>query len=225
MFWSFEKGQPARRGGLETRMEWLDGFDANYRPIGKVSRSRAHEEGIWHRTFHAWIARPRERELLFQLRSESKPTHPGKLDVSCGGHIACGESPEDGVRELREELGLDWGIGRLHALGYKIDVCDEGALKNREFAHVYIGACGQDLEDYDLRDGEAAGLAAFGLEELDAFFSGAVPVLKGKLWKPGGAAARAEFCMDDFVARPDRYYWKAARLAAAYLDGQRDLWI
>ena len=206
-------------------MEWLDGFDANYRPIGKVSRQRAHAEGIWHRTFHAWIARPAERELLFQLRSESKATHPGKLDVSCGGHIASGESPEDGVRELREELGLDWGIGDLSALGFKIDVCDEGPLKNREFAHVYMGACGQALEDYDLMDGEAAGLAAFGLEELEAFFSGQAPVLKGKLWKPGAAVEWAEFGMGDFVARPDPYYRKAARLAAAYLDGKRDLWI
>jgi len=69
-------------------------------------RSEVHREGHWHRAVEVWIVDG--DEVLAQRRSALKDTNPGKLDVSCAGHVAAGAEPlETALRELREELGVD----------------------------------------------------------------------------------------------------------------------
>ena len=47
-------------------------------------------------------------QVLVQKRSFLKDTNPGKLDVSCAGHVSAGACIlESAVRELNEELGLN----------------------------------------------------------------------------------------------------------------------
>lgn len=91
-------------------MELLDIVDEEGRPTGEtVERSRAHGEGIRHRTAHLWILRERqgEVEVLLQKRSSGKDSFPGCYDISSAGHIPAGEDyVPSALRELKEELGL-----------------------------------------------------------------------------------------------------------------------
>ena len=89
-------------------MEYIDIFDENNNPMGKIKeKTKAHEEGNFHRTAHIWIINGK-KELLLQKRSATKKSHPNCWDISGAGHIRAGESVIEGaIRELKEELGIE----------------------------------------------------------------------------------------------------------------------
>ena len=62
-------------------------------------------------------------------------SHPGRYDVTAGGHVSAGELPEDAVlRETQEEIGLRLDTDRLQSLGYVKEV----AGNDREIAYLYV---------------------------------------------------------------------------------------
>jgi len=77
--------------------------------IGMVSRSEAHSDVSYlHRVVHVLVFDDRG-QLLLQKRSMNKDVAPGLWDVSVGGHVIPGETPEEAAaRELREELGIEF---------------------------------------------------------------------------------------------------------------------
>lgn len=88
-------------------MEYIDIYDSSNHPTGEVKeKTRAHEDGNFHRTAHIWIINDKH-ELLLQKRSSTKKSHPNCWDISGAGHIRAGETVIDGaMRELKEELGV-----------------------------------------------------------------------------------------------------------------------
>ena len=109
--------------------EYLDVFDASFTPVAphKMERKETHRLGAWHQTFECWVLRrdPAGDKIVMQLRSAQKETYPGKLDISASGHLLAGERPEDGVRELEEELGLKANYDALYYLGVAKEALDE----------------------------------------------------------------------------------------------------
>lgn len=91
-------------------MEILDVVDEYGNPTGEtVERSRAHAEGIAHRTAHVWLVRKKDRHLqiLLQKRSAQKDSFPDCYDISSAGHIPAGvDFVPSALRELQEELGV-----------------------------------------------------------------------------------------------------------------------
>ncbi|ANS76872.1 hypothetical protein AWM70_21695 [Paenibacillus yonginensis] len=157
--------------------EMLDVYTAQKVRIGSVSRQQAHAEGLWHQTFQCWVvdkhADPGNPGLLFQLRAEDKDTFPGKLDISCAGHLLAGETPEDGIRELEEELGIKAEFRDLRYCGM---VAQESyispAIIDREFNQVYLYESGLPLEKYFFQTSEISGLFFIGLAEYKALLNG-----------------------------------------------------
>ena len=90
--------------------EIFDIVDENGQPTGEtVTRSKAHAEGIRHRTAHIWVVPENgdKTEVLLQKRAMNKDSFPGRYDTSSAGHIQAGDEPlESAVRELSEELGI-----------------------------------------------------------------------------------------------------------------------
>lgn len=143
------------------RQELLDVYDEHGTAVGVATRAEVHARGLWHRTFQCWIYDRVQGEtyLLFQLRHRDKDTFPGLLDISSAGHLEAGESPEDGVRELYEELGVDAAFEELVPCGVFAgeDVISE-TLIDREFCHVFVCECAKPLREYRLQPDEVAGL-------------------------------------------------------------------
>lgn len=110
-------------------MEWLDVVDENGVPTGEiVERTKAHRDGILHRTSHLWLLRHGKdgAEVLLQLRSLDKDSFPGCYDISSAGHIPAGcDFVESALRELFEELGIEAVSDELLFVGTRHIVYDK----------------------------------------------------------------------------------------------------
>ena len=146
-------------------MEYIDIFDENNEPTGKVKeKNQAHEDGNFHRTAHVWIINDKN-ELLLQKRSANKKSHPNCWDISGAGHIRAGESVIDGaIRELKEELGVE---AKEKDLQYIATIKSTKNPKNMEHAYVYLLRCNKNIEDYIFEDEEVSEVKYVYYKELE----------------------------------------------------------
>jgi isopentenyldiphosphate isomerase len=152
--------------------ELLDVLDAGGRRVGTKPRGAVHRDGDWHRAFHLWVVDA--GGVLLQHRSEAKKAWPGYLDATAAGHLVAGEEVADGLREVREELGVTYAPAELHALGvHRVDEQDgEGA--NRELQHVFAVRDDRPLDAWTEFDrAELAGLVRVTAAGLTGLVAGA----------------------------------------------------
>ena len=155
-------------------MELFDVIDSKGNPTGQiVSREKAHEEGIPHRTAHIWIIREKEGrvQILLQKRSQNKDSFPGKFDTSSAGHIQAGDEPlESALRELKEELGISAVPEQLHFAGtFPISFAKEfhgKMFRDEEIAFVYIYKEPVNTDELILQTEEVESVQWFELEEV-----------------------------------------------------------
>ncbi len=194
--------------------EKIDIFDANLKHIGVMERTQAHMEGHWHRTFHCWIVSPKENgSLLFQQRSMKMKNYPGLLDVSAAGHLEAGEPISAGIREVREELGIEIDESRLKALGERVEVADQAnGQKNREYQSVFMYETDQPVTSFKPDPTEVAalfwlpipeGMRLFESRTREVTVSGcSFEAGTNDTWKPLTKRVRIE----DFLPRIQQYY-------------------
>jgi len=121
--------------------ELLDAYDDEGRHLGALPRKVVHTDGYWHHVFHCLVVAERVDRMvgILQKRSTCKSTFPGLFDLTATGHLAAGESPIDGRRELVEEVGFDVGAERLVPLveWTLVDVSGDSEGHNREIIHAF----------------------------------------------------------------------------------------
>ncbi len=162
------------KNGSDMTEEIFDIVDENGQPAGgTVTRSRAHAEGIRHRTAHIWVVRKNgcKTEVLLQKRALNKDSFPGRYDTSSAGHIQAGDEPlESAVRELSEELGIRANTDDLNFAGtFQIQYEKEfhGKLfKDNEIAFVYIYDKEVEIDNLTLQKEELESVEWFDLEEV-----------------------------------------------------------
>ena len=119
--------------------ELLDRVDTYNRLTGTtIERNVAHREGVWHRTVNFLVIDPRKKTVLFQNK-RNKPVDEDFFVQINGGHLAAGEKPEEGIREFREELGIDVSADKLKFVGIVptcVDLSPDFLL--REFMYYYL---------------------------------------------------------------------------------------
>ena len=88
-------------------MEYLDIYDENRKWLGySRPRGASYMPGEYHLIVHVCLMNERG-EMLIQQRSDSVAKWPGMWDLTIGGHVLAGETPEQAAeREVQEELGL-----------------------------------------------------------------------------------------------------------------------
>ncbi|HCT96135.1 MAG TPA: NUDIX hydrolase [Vagococcus sp.] len=144
--------------------------DSQQQVIGKKSRAAVHQDGDWHQTFHFWGYHYNARgelELLLQQRSQKKQDFPNLFDMTASGHIQFNETIEEGLREVKEELGLSLMWSDLEPLMvYPISYKLEDWIDN-EFSHVYLYLLSpKEMEATVLQEEEVEGLYWCSLPEL-----------------------------------------------------------
>jgi isopentenyldiphosphate isomerase len=196
--------------------EQFDVYDERGNWMGTAQRGEVHAQGLWHHTIHCWLVRQtgeNSAQILFQKRSPNKDTNPGRFDITAAGHLAAGETPQDAVREIEEELGIqvtfdqltEYGILREQATG----VNRGKAYIDAEISHVFGLVTTQDLQQFKLQEEEVSGLYEADADELIALLEGQVD----KLEVTGVALHEGQLQADEvvitcssFVSRDYGYY-------------------
>ncbi len=211
--------------------ELFDLHDRDGAPLGVAKARRdVHRDGDWHRSVHIWVVLregsgvpgdARAPCLLFQRRSPEKDTWPGALDVAVTGHLRAGEAILDGLREAREEIGLDLGPDDVIRLGLRRRA-DEHAVgvRDRELQEIFATATSRGLASFTPDPDEVTSLVTIASGAARALFRGEREVVDGfETREIGDAPARMIVRACDFVQVADGYYARATESVAAWLDG------
>ena len=209
-------------------VEQLDVVDEVGRYLRTAPRDEVHERGEWHRVFHCQIVTLRDGAptAVLQQRSRTKAAFPGLIDISAAGHLAAGETPIDGIRELEEELGISPASTDLVPLGVRrlADDSGEGTL-NCELTSVYLLRDDRPLTDYVLARDEVDAVLDAPIADLLALFGGSPSLtVQGvsSAGHPDACEVTFEVTLDDFV--PGAEYWVVLMvMAQRFLAGQGPL--
>jgi isopentenyldiphosphate isomerase len=161
-----------RGEGMETEVMKI--FDDNRMYLGVATRQKVHAAGYWHETFHCWFVSLEEGKvnLYFQIRSASKKDYPNLLDITAAGHILAHEKIADGVREIKEEIGIDIAYDQLIPLGiidYKVVHKD---LIDNELANVFLHQFSDNFDKFNVQIDEVSGIVKADFNEFCDFWSG-----------------------------------------------------
>jgi isopentenyldiphosphate isomerase len=214
--------------------ELFDLIDRDGAPLG-VSKARrdVHRDGDWHRSLHIWVVlrggsgvagAASSPCLLFQRRSPEKDTWPGALDVAVTGHLRKGEQILDGLREAREEIGLEIKPENVIHLGLRrrADEARQG-VRDRELQEIFATVTSLPLAAFAPDPDEVTSLVAFSIEAAAALFAGACEVVEAfEIREIGGAPAVIAVRAADFVQVTDGYYALAVRSLAALRRGEAE---
>jgi len=213
--------------------EIIDIYDDNMNRIGSKDRDEAHRDGDWHKSFHCWIVYRDNKGLdwiVVQKRGSGKALFPDYLDVTAAGHYIAGETPQDGPREIREELGIHAKFQDLVPLGVKHEVAKVGNIVNREFVDVFLLVCDSSLSRYPFNPEEVKGLALFRIDDgldmcagnksrIDAQFV----TIHHLQMKDEIVQKSSTVGLSDFIPRSDAYLYKILVLAKRFLNGEAHL--
>ena len=140
--------------------EQLKIFDEDRIQIGVATREEVHRLGYWHETFHCWfIDKEMDTDYIYlQLRSDTKKDYPNLFDITAAGHILVNETIQDGIREIKEEVGIDVSFCELVPLGI-IDYCViKEDFIDKELANVFLYKCDKSFDDFTFQEEEVAGI-------------------------------------------------------------------
>ena len=76
------------------------------------------------------------------------------------------ETVKDGIRELKEELGINISFSQLQLLGVIPYAIDNEKIKDYEFAHVFLYEHKGGLEEFKIQREELDGLYRANLEDF-----------------------------------------------------------
>jgi isopentenyldiphosphate isomerase len=140
--------------------EQLKIFDEYRNQIGVATREDVHRLGYWHEAFHCWFfSKEKGTDYLYlQLRSSTKKDYPNLLDITAAGHLLANETVQDGIREIKEEVGIDISFQELIPLGI-IDYCViREDFIDKEIANVFLYKSKKSFDDFTLQEEEVAGI-------------------------------------------------------------------
>ncbi len=200
--------------------ERFDIYDEALNHIGVKSRAAVHRDGDWHQVFHCWVVgRDAEGEfVILQKRGPAQDAYPGKVDISAAGHLVAGETVQDGLRELHEELGLRANFDELLSLGRRVGIARADGLIDRQICHVFLYRCDQPLQNYSYASDEIDGLLKLRLADGLRLLAGEVDCVPAAAL--GLGADEISLTRADFIESIDNYVFKALLLAKRYFHGE-----
>ena len=202
-------------------VELFDIYDDGLNHMGVKPRDEVHQDGDWHQVFHCWVIS--RGCMIIQKRAPNKKIFPNMLDISCGGHLAAGETIREGSRELNEELGLEFEFDDLIPVGRRVSMNLYNGLIDREIANVFLYEVDKALSDFDYLRDEISGVVALPVDDGLALFAGEIESIR--VDAVGLGQDKLIITLYDFVPSVDNIYYKSMVLAKRYLNGDKHLLI
>lgn len=204
--------------------EPLTVLDDHGLPAGTADRETVHRDGLWHAVFHCLVVRTSlPARVVLQRRRREARGFPGLLDLSATGHLVAGETPLEGIRELREELGIDVEPSSLVPLGRRRLVDDSGEGRNREIAHVYLLADDRPLDAFPVDRSEVDGLVELRAADLLAVLHDPGARIGASSWDGAGVVRPIEVSAADLVPDIDGYWTVLTVMAERFAAGKQPL--
>ncbi|WP_144511863.1 NUDIX hydrolase [Bacillus sp. FJAT-22090] len=194
--------------------ELLRIFDTNRNAIGTATRHEVHKFGYWHETFHCWfVGRENEIDYIYlQIRSEMKKDYPNLLDITAAGHLLAMETVRDGIREVKEELGIAVSFDELVSMGVIEYSVETGELKDNELANIFVYNRDLNFEDFTLQAEEVSGIVRTEFKQFADLWSGKITELQVKGFDINGLGEKnlvnKVVTKDSFVPHQNSYYEK-----------------
>lgn len=136
--------------------------------IGSEERPIVHRDGLLHPEVFVLIRLP-DGKFVFQKRSLTKETHPGKLTFSVSGHVELDQTIEQAaINELREETGIEESIDNLAYLGKVLFRNEDPKTKTINnalryfFGYNFTGS----ISDLKIEPEDGAGFEEYSLEDI-----------------------------------------------------------
>jgi hypothetical protein len=181
---------------------------------------QAIDDGDWLSVFAIWLYRKTpEPAILFQGRSLRATVSPGKLDISAAGHYNAGEMGLDGLRELREELGLELDRENCHSFGRHVNsYLDTSGRERRAVLSTYV--CEFTGEDalLKLEKNEVETVFWVPLRALLAMYRGERPSIEIEGFDYDSRPLSRTVTLDDFFYNIDDYHFRNAERLYLYLS-------
>jgi len=218
------------------KKELIDIFDGTGKHIGTKRRDLVHVDGDWHKTFHCWVIYKDSNGVdyvVLQRRSDNKPSWPGYVDITAAGHYLAGEQLIDGLRELKEEVGIEASFDDLIQLGMRVCVEEfQSGSINHEFQDVVFLINDSELDSYNLQGDELSGIMKVPVDDLLKMFNKEIEIINAQgiqLQKDGGVLnkVKTEFNITEemFIPTLDNYNYKIMILAKRALKKEKHLLI
>lgn len=204
--------------------EIFDIYDEKLQHIGTKPREEVHRDGDWHKVFHCWVIyRDADGQdwIILQKRAADKDMYPNLLDISAAGHYAAGETLEDGIRELEEELGIKANFEDLIYLGRRVAIAKDDGMVDCQICEVFFYICDQPLSEYHYQKEELAGLIAIKIDDGLKLLSGEVDSIR--VPAVGFEQDTITITMNEFIQTIDNYFLKVLVLARRCLNGEKYL--
>lgn len=199
-------------------------FDRDRNPIGVAAREEIHKQGYWHETFHCWFVSEEEDTpyIFLQKRSHIKKDYPNLLDITAAGHLLAEETIYDGVREIKEELGVDIAFTDLAPLGVLEYSLTRDLLIDNEFAHVFLYKSEFGFNDFIIQEEEVSGIVKAKLAHFSKLLIGEVNAIlvEGFEVNKQGHKEKIKKLVgkEDLVPHEHCYYEKVLRLIYQHLQ-------
>ncbi|QOR68195.1 NUDIX domain-containing protein [Cytobacillus suaedae] len=192
-------------------------FDENRNPIGTATREEVHKNGYWHETFHCWLIQQEKNQLYIylQLRSPLKKDYPTLLDITAAGHILSHETVEDGIREIKEEIGIDVNMEELITVGVIDYSVFKGEFIDKELAHVFLFKGDFGFKDFTIQREEVSGIYRVTFDDFEQLWLGNLNEVHAIGFEESGLGERMSIdktvTKADFVPHEKSYYEKVIR--------------
>ena len=151
-------------------MEYLDVYNDKHEHIGVCEKKLVHKLGLWHDVFTCQIINPKKKTMFFQIKNHSHNDLHDKdlIEITVGGHYKSGEKIENGIREIKEETGLDVKYEQLFSLGIRqVSTTVNENYIIREFQHIFLlplDISATDFKEFDKE--EVKDIVEINIEEL-----------------------------------------------------------
>lgn len=185
--------------------EKVDVFNDRYEHVGTANKKEVHQQvGRWHRSFICVLVNPEKKTVLLQSKIKNLYDfdRPDYVDFTVGGHYQEGESIEEGIRELKEEVGMDVDFDDLVQLGLRQTAHTiTDSFVEYEFQHLFLYPTTRKLEDFVPDASEVKGLIEIIiqdginllLEKVDAIPATSATLVNGEILRRDFYLTRKEF--------------------------------
>ncbi len=161
--------------------EIIDLVDTTNKIIGQIGKNESHKSAKWHRTVSFILVDSKRKLIYFQDKAKVSELNSEDFFVKLnGGHLLSGETPEQGIRELEEELGIKVHPDKLIPMGIDqtaVDFSDK--YKIREFMYYFIVDVEDVLNKVKFQDSEVSSLIYFDPEHALKLILGAAKEMTG----------------------------------------------